>query len=473
MRRLGPQVTLAKLGAPGGAALIGTGAGDTVASVLALDLPRAKVDPAFSAAQNSAAIIAAAQAAADRQTIFVITVAGVINCDPIGELPYGCKGFSGLPGGRTTLRFNTTQNCISLRGGLTRVRDVRIQNMDETARGAETHVLELTNAHYGYYENLWIDSGAAGGVGLKVAQRYDASIEEDRFLIAHLGVWYNTFVNVTSNYLGVGSNIGTGIKLVVDASAVNVVNPPGQQAGTFSGSVEYNQFVNVNAESLDRCIDITERASNNLFTGGQLLGGNYQIWCAGQHNRTFNAKLNQAAIEPIHCTADARRNEFDMLVFPGGAALDVIGDLGPADNWNMVRHRGDGILTAQRIASNVETFGVVENVSDPAVPPLLIENNLMRFRGNGGFPTAIEIDNKNAGVGEQRFRWASNGGQMSLFAVDERDGTLKHELIKVQHDGRVILKAALLQFVGLRTSNAGLGSGELWVDGTGTVKMVT
>jgi hypothetical protein len=137
----------------------------------------------------------------------------------------------------------------------------------------------------------------------------------DSYLLVHVGVWYNTFNNLQLNYLGVGANNGYGLYLLANPNVLAVVNPVGQPAGTYTGSVDHNTFNGLNIESKDICIYLSG-AYDNLFHGGQLIGGHHQLYGRSSGgNRFTRIHLNQWQTSCLNFDSSCQGNVFDALTF--------------------------------------------------------------------------------------------------------------------------------------------------------------
>jgi hypothetical protein len=261
-------------------------------------------------------------------------------------------GILGSVGGNPVIRHYSPNDLFIVYGAYKKVVGIRLLNM--TAAGAGTvngALLKLRNCWYGYFQDIYAAHDLDDYSGICFEQNYDGSVDDAYFLV-HGGVWYNTAINLSALYNVFGSARGYGVTLRVNANALNVVNPPGEPAGTYSGSVANNQLIGCNIEGklnglrMDTC-------TNNIIMGGQFLGCTIQVRVInGRQNQFLQTKHNQWTTAPFQIDgASSGRNLinyptlFDTTVGPWS-----LGTLTATDN---VRHIGEGMVNNQAFFSTV------------------------------------------------------------------------------------------------------------------------
>lgn len=231
-------------------------------------------------------------------------------------------GMIGVPG-RSRLTFDKNGDCIVMKGSnslIKRMSGLYCKNVS-TSHTSLSAVIRLQNSTYGDYDNLFVQHEHANSAGIILEHVYDGSAADAEF-IAHIGCWYNTFRNLTSGYLTVTDvNIGSGIYFRVDATAIGVVDPPGQVAGTYTGSVGNNVILGMNVEGKAKGLHL-ERSTVNVFTGGQFLQNTDQVWATDSGGNSFiGLKHNQWGTRPYNlATASCFSNSIISPILSHGIA---------------------------------------------------------------------------------------------------------------------------------------------------------
>lgn len=187
----------------------------------------------------------------------------------------GCQGILGVPGETTLIFNNSGQDCIVSKGLFKRFAGLYLDNQATTTTGT---TLRIKNCGYGHFSDLYVRADGASSTAIMLEQEYTATAF-DAWLLVHMGCWYNKFENVTAIYGANGSaggNVGDGLSFTVNANAVSVVNPVGEPAGTYTGSVSNNLVTTPNIEGKARGFYL-DRAVANTAIGGQFIGCTNQI----------------------------------------------------------------------------------------------------------------------------------------------------------------------------------------------------
>lgn len=310
-----------------------------------LDIRRYGGSP--SSLDNTAAFNKAIAVANEAARCIVVVEAGnyaFTTTSPLTTMS-GCLGIIGPSNGAAFLAFNHTNDCIVAKGSYKRFENIYAKNTNTTARASRKAVLRVQNCAYGNFSNVYVAGGADDQACFMLEQVYDGSAD-DGYMLAHLGCWYNTLLNVTAGYLTPGANVGYGILFHVAASARSVVNPTGQTAGTYTGSVSNNTIIDPNSESFVHDIFFDGFCNNNLVLGGQMLGGTNSLRLVDStHNRFIGTALNQPATQPINESGSSARNYYDVFMQRPGVATPW--SFGILSATSEVRHRGDGSVLPQ------------------------------------------------------------------------------------------------------------------------------
>jgi hypothetical protein len=261
-------------------------------------------------------------------------------------------GILGSVAGNPVIRHYSPNDLFVIYGAYKKVIGIQLQN--KTAAGAGTAggaLLKMRNCWYGYFQDIYTSHDLDSYSGICFEQNYDGSVDDAYFLV-HGGVWYNTAINCHALYGTFGAARGYGITLRVNANALNVVNPPGETPGTYSGSVSNNQIIGSNIEGklnglrMDTC-------TNNIIMGGQFLGCTIQVRVInGRQNQFLQTKHNQWTGSPFQIDGVSSGRNF--INYPTLFATTVgpwsLGTLTATDN---VRHIGEGMVNNQAFFSTV------------------------------------------------------------------------------------------------------------------------
>lgn len=232
-------------------------------------------------------------------------------------------GMVGVPKS-TIFKFNGDLDGIVTKGTFKTLTGLYVVN-DQQTHTALHAAIRIKNCAYGHFDDLYTATNGADSTGIMLEQVYDGGADDANFL-AHLGCWYNVFRNCTAGYLAVGTNTGTGMYFRVDGSAVGVVNPPGQAAGTYTGSVCYNSVTVLNIEGQLRGLWL-DRATLNHFTGGQFLGSATQVYGrnSSQNNTFETISFNQPGTQVFDLDSTCVNNAFLNPSFQPAAARPPAG----------------------------------------------------------------------------------------------------------------------------------------------------
>jgi len=277
-------------------------------------------------------------------------------------------GILGSTAGSPVIRHYSPNDLFIVYGPYKKVIGIRLLNM--TAAGAGTvngALLKLRNCWYGYFQDIYAAHDLDDYSGICFEQNYSGSVDDAYFLV-HGGVWYNTAINLSAVYNVFGSARGYGVTLRVNANALGVVNPPGEPAGTYSGSVSNNQIIGSNIEGklnglrMDTC-------TNNIIMGGQFLGCTIQVRVInGRQNQFLQTKHNQWTSAPFQI--DGASSGKNLINYPTvtNPSLPLPWSLGTLTATDEVRHVGEGTINNQAFASTVSftneatVSGIVGNV---------------------------------------------------------------------------------------------------------------
>lgn len=206
-------------------------------------------------------------------------------------------GVLGVPGA-SQLRFNTDSDCMVLKGSNSKVSGIWIRN--DATPTARRYALKIVNCRYGTFEDIITQTDGANSAGVGLIHSYDGSADDASFLV-HQGCWENTFRNVHTVYGNAGAtDLGWGLAMIVDPSALGVTDPTGQPAGTYSGYGNDNCVISGNYEGKARGVYL-ERFGETKFIGGHWLGCDTQVYMRGASSycTLVTPKLSQWATRPI------------------------------------------------------------------------------------------------------------------------------------------------------------------------------
>jgi hypothetical protein len=322
-------------------------------------------------------------------------------------------GILGSVGGNPVIRHYSPNDLFIVYGAYKKVVGIRLLNM--TAAGAGTvngALLKLRNCWYGYFQDIYAAHDLDDYSGICFEQNYDGSVDDAYFLV-HGGVWYNTAINLSALYNVFGSARGYGVTLRVNANALGVVNPPGEPAGTYSGSVGNNQLIGCNIEGklnglrMDNC-------ANNIIMGGQFLGCTIQVRVInGRQNQFLQTKHNQWTTAPFQIDgASSGRNFINYpTLFATTATPWSLGTLTATDN---VRHIGEGMVNNQAF------FSTVSIANELTISALIAS----------GFVPTLTLSGDNNDAATHLAKLTYGGNTVTLGVYSESTGALTRTLLE-------------------------------------------
>jgi hypothetical protein len=312
-------------------------------------------------------------------------------------------GILGSTAGSPVIRHYSPNDLFIVYGPFKKVIGIRLLNM--TAAGAGTvdgALLKLRNCWYGYFQDIYAAHDLDNYSGICLEQNYDGSLD-DAYFLGHGGVWYNTAINLSVLYNVFGSERGFGITLRVNANALGVVNPPGEPAGTYSGSVANNQLIGCNIEGKAQGLRMVECA-NNIIMGGQWLGNGIQVRVSnGRQNQFLQTKHNQWTTAPFQI--DGVNSGKNLINYPTlFSTTPSPWSLGTLTATDEVRHAGEGMVNVQSFAS-----------------PVSFRNESTVSGLSGNTPTYSWLGDNNDG-GNNLLKIRYTGNIMSWDVYDETTG---------------------------------------------------
>lgn len=255
--------------------------------------------------------------------------------------------------GYVVFRHYATTDCIIAKGSYKRFENFRMENMSAPGSGTSGHaLLHVKNCAYGYFKDIYTAHDLDNYSGFLLEQVYDGA--DDAYFLVHLGCWYNEISQVYAIYKTFGETRGYGVHLKTNSNALSVVNPPGESAGTYSGSVSNNIISGCNIEGKINDYRFENNCDHNTVTKGQLLGGNIQVRIIdGRHNTFRDVKFNQWAVNPFQI--DGSRSGRNLIDNPILFALTSSPwSLGTLTSTDVVRHVGEGVADVQVFASAID-----------------------------------------------------------------------------------------------------------------------
>lgn len=321
-----------------------------------------------------------------------------------------CLGISGVSQGSTLIQYYATTNCIVSKGSYKVFKNLRLSNQSASGSGTPGHaLLNLKNSAYSRLENVYTDHDLDDYSGILLEHEYTGS-NDDAYFIVHLGCWYNTFINCIAIYKTFGAEKGYGVHYKVNSNAIGVVNPPGQPAGTYNGSVSNNTFIGPNIEGKLNGLRL-DGASGNIFIGGQFLGCGIQVRIInGRQNRFITPKHNQWTTSPYQIDGTSGRNLIDTPTLFNVTATPW--SLGTLTSTDVVRHSGEGMNNDQYFPVRVVSESIKASTSGASTP-------YVEWQG----------DNHSAGRRLLKAGYASSALTFSTY--NESTGALVEDLISI------------------------------------------
>lgn len=317
-------------------------------------------------------------------------------------------GIIGNSEGSTLIQHYATTDCIVAKGSYKFFKNLRLSNQSASGAGTSGHaMLHIKNSAYSRVENVYTDHDLDDYSGVLLEHEYTGS-DDDAYFIAHLGCWYNIFVNVTALYKTFGVEKGYGVHYKVNSNATSVVNPPNQTAGTYNGSVSNNTFIGPNIEGKLHGLRL-DGADNNVFISGQFLGNSIQVRGINARQNTFiGTKHNQWTSEPFNFSGTSGRNMIDTpTLYSTGSTPWSLGTLTSTD---LVRHAGEGMEDDQYFPVKVRSEIIK---AGPSATPYL------------------EIEGTNNDVGKQLIRLGYTSNAVSVSTYHETTKALVTALLNI------------------------------------------
>lgn len=329
---------------------------------------------------------------------------------------YTGPSIQGTGVGVCILRFNTQGNCLVIKptthyveaGGL---------YVTNSATGTAAIIgacIRIKNVVLSKFGVLYGACDLDNYADVMLEQEYDGSAADGDF-INHIGCWYNSFENVSANYINsAAGNKGYGLKFYVNPNAINVVNPNGASPGTYTGSCNWNTVKVLNSEQRARNVDFMY-SNGNTIIGGKLLKGNSLVYNdGGTHNHFINVSLTEWTVAPVttvNTTGTAGFNRYDNPQLSNSLIAQPwsIGTLAATDTLS---HSGDGFLTEQReVAKQTNTVAYKVITTGSAVPRFQLEGQSNDLGNRGTFLSSYA--NRSLVIGQYDER---NGAETALFS---------------------------------------------------------